>query len=154
MPELEAAANDAFLAFEKGDFRPALQGEWHATLDARDRARFGAWGPWRPNLARGKFVPCIRDPDNNVILELDKKGWAGSQGLGPYCSIDDFVCPDDPIVPGPFAAIGGKLRPVFFVKNTFEAALVRAGQFLTAVGSAGDEGLSMIESRSRELYWS
>jgi hypothetical protein len=121
--ELEAAANDAFLACEKGDFRPALQGEWHATLDARDRARFGAWGQWRLNLALGLFVPCIRDPDNDVILELDKKGWAGPQGLGPYCSIDDFVCPDDPIVPGPFAAIGGKLRPVFFVKNTFERAL-------------------------------
>jgi hypothetical protein len=121
--ELEAAANDAFLAFEKGDFRPALQGEWHATLHARDRARFGAWGRWRLNLALGLFVPCIRDPDNDVILELDKKGWAGPQGLGPYCSIDDFVCPDDPIVPGPFAAIGGKLRPVFFLKNTFEAAL-------------------------------
>ena len=121
--ELEAAANDAFLAFEKGDFRPALQGEWHATLDTRDRARFGAWGPWRSNLALGRFVPCIRDPDNNVILELDKKGWAGSQGLGPYCFIEDFVCPDDPIVPGPFAAIGGKLRPVFFVKNVFERAL-------------------------------
>jgi hypothetical protein len=121
--ELKAAANDAFLTFEKGDFRPALQGEWHATLDARDRARFGAWGQWRLNLALGLFVPCIRDPDNDVILELDKKGWAGPQGLGPYCSIDDFVCPDDPIVPGPLAAIGGKLRPVFFVKNTFEAAL-------------------------------
>jgi hypothetical protein len=121
--ELEAAANDAFLAFEKGDFRPALQGEWHATLDALDRARFGAWGPWRSNLALGRFVPCIRDPDNNVILELDKKGWARSQGLGPYCFIDDFVCPDDPIVPGPLAAIGGKLRPVFFLKDAFEKAL-------------------------------
>jgi hypothetical protein len=121
--ELEAAANDAFTSFEKGGFPQALQHEWHAALDARERARFGAWGPWRSNLARGLFVPCIRDPDNNVILELDKKGWARSQGLGPYCFIDDFVCPDDPIVPGPLAAIGGKLRPVFFEEKAFEAAL-------------------------------
>jgi hypothetical protein len=121
--ELEAAANDAFAAFEKGGFPQALQHEWHAALDARERSRFAAWGQWRSSLAGGLFVPCIRDPDNNVILELDKKGWAHSQGLGPYCFIDDFVCPDDPIVPGPLAAIGGKLRPVFFVENAFEAAL-------------------------------
>ena len=121
--ELELATSDAFEAFEKSGFPQALQHEWHAALDALERARYGAWGAWRSNLARGEFVPCIRDPDNNVILELDKKGWAGSQGLGPYCSIDDFVCPDDPIVPGPLAACGGKLRPVFFEENPFEAAL-------------------------------
>ena len=102
--ELELAAGDAFGAFKKGGFPQALQHGWHAALDALERARYGAWSPWRSNLARGVFVPCIRDPDNNVILELDKKGWAGSQGLGPYCFIDDFVCPDDPIVPGPLAA--------------------------------------------------
>jgi hypothetical protein len=120
--ELEAAANDAFTAFEKGGFPQALQHEWHAALDALERARFAAWGQWRSSLAGGRFVACIRDPDNNVILELDK-GWASSQGLGPYCFIDDFVCPDDPIVPGPLGAIGGKLRPVFFVESAFEAAL-------------------------------
>ena len=111
------------MAFEKGGFPPALQREWHAALDARDRARFGAWGPWRSNLALGRFVPCIRDPDNNVILELDKKGWAARRVWDRTASFSDFICPDDPIVPGPLAAIGEKLRPVFFVKNAFERAL-------------------------------
>jgi hypothetical protein len=121
--ELEAAGNDAFAAFEKGGFTQALQHEWHAALDALDIARVAAWVRWRTAQESGAFVPYIRDPDNDLILELNKRGWSGPPGLGPRCSLNDFICPDDPIQPGPLAAIGGKLRPVFFLKDAFEKAL-------------------------------
>src|SRR5215475_6561614 len=121
--ELEAARNGAFSAYEKNDFRQKQQDEWHAATDALDSARISAWGQFRSMLESGQLVACIRDPDRGVILELDPKAWAGPQGLGPRCSIDDFICPDDPIQPGPLAAIGGKLRPVFFLKDAFEKAL-------------------------------
>ena len=121
--ELEAACNDAFAAFQKSGFAQALQHEWHAALDALDIARVAAWARWRTALESGAFEPCIRDPDKDLILGLNKRGWSGPPGLGPRCSLSDFICPDDPIQPGPLAAIGGKLRPVFFLKDAFEKAL-------------------------------
>jgi hypothetical protein len=121
--ELEAAVNDAFAAYEKRGFAQALQHEWHAALNALEIARVAVWARWRTALELGAFVPCIRDPDHGLILELNKGGWGGPPGLGPRCSLDDFICPDDPIQPGPLAAIGGKLRPVFFMKDDFEKAL-------------------------------
>jgi hypothetical protein len=88
--ELEAARNDAFSAYEKNDFRQKQQDEWYAVTDALDSARISAWGQFRSMLESGQLVACIRDPDKGVILELDPKAWAGPQGLGPRCSIDDL----------------------------------------------------------------
>jgi hypothetical protein len=101
-------------------------------MDALVSAQISAWHQWRSMLHSGQLVPCIRDPDKGVILELDKGGWAGPQGLGPRCSIDDFICPNDPIQPGPLAAIGSKLRPVFFMKDAFAAALAEMSGLVVA----------------------
>ena len=127
-------------------FAQALQHEWHAgSRCARSRSLLAHWVRGDQTSLSGAFVPCIRDPDNNVILELDKKGWAGSQGLGPYCfRLTTLFARMIQSFPVPLAAIGGKLRPVFFVKNAFERA---AGCSERAELSAGGEGLCMIESR-------
>jgi hypothetical protein len=116
--ELEAGVNDAIATCQGGGLD-----KWYANQAARESARISAWRQLRSMLETGKLVACIRDPDTDKILELDRKGWAGSQGLGPRCSFDDFICPNDPIQPGPLAAIGGKLRPVFFMKDAFARAL-------------------------------
>ena len=116
--ELEAAVNDTFAACEK-------QHEWNIARDALDIARVAAWARWRTALELGVFVPCIRDPAHDKILTLDKQGWGEPPGLGPRYSISDFICPDDPIQPGPLAEIGGKLRPVFFLNDAFEKALAQ-----------------------------
>jgi len=124
--ELEEAVNvkfNALIACKEDDLAEELQGTWHAALVELESGRAAAWTRWRSALESGLFVACIRDPAHNEILELDKKGWGGSQGLGPRCSIDDYVCPDDLIQPGPMAAIGGKLRPVFFIREAFQAVL-------------------------------
>ena len=68
----------------------ALQHEWHAALDALDTARVAAWARWRTALESGAFEPCIRDPDKDLILGLNKRGWSGPPGLGQRCSLSDF----------------------------------------------------------------
>jgi hypothetical protein len=92
-------------------------------IAAQETARADAWESWRSDLAGGRFEPCIRDPRTGDILHLDKRGWACDPGLGPGPEIEDFVCHDDPRQPGPSTEIDGKLRPVFFNRDTFAAAL-------------------------------
>jgi hypothetical protein len=81
-------------------------------------------GRWRAELVAGRFEACIRDPRTGEFLPLDKRGWACGPGLGPRPEIEDFVYPDDPWQPGPTTEIDGKLRPVFFVRDAFMAALL------------------------------
>jgi hypothetical protein len=106
--DLETRVNDSYGLMERDGFTETLQSNWQAAVDALENARFATWRKWRASLQSGRFVACIRDPDNDVILELDKKGWDGPDGLGSHCRLDDFVWPNDPIAPGPLAAIGDK----------------------------------------------
>src|SRR6516164_3833263 len=64
-----------FPAYEKNDFRQKQQDGWYAAMDALVSAQISAWHQWRSMLHSGQLVPCIRDPDKGVILELDKGGW-------------------------------------------------------------------------------
>ena len=38
---------------------------------------------WRTAQELGAFAPYVRDPDNDLILELNERGWSGPPGLGP-----------------------------------------------------------------------
>jgi hypothetical protein len=94
-------------------------------INARETAYSNARTRWYGHLAAGDFDPRVRDPQTGEALCLDRAGWNCSPG--PWL-LGDFVCPDDPWQPGPMAAIGGSLRPVFFFREVFEAQLKKLTQ--------------------------
>jgi hypothetical protein len=96
-------------------------------FDARDQARGAAEIKFREALTAGELRAMIRDPDNGVLLELSRNDWERpSDNVGFAAGFDeDFVEPSDAFQPGPFAAIKGYLRPVFFHREEFNTWLAR-----------------------------
>ena len=71
----------------------------------------------------------MRDPETGDILRLTPIGWIPDEWLMPGGIIqtgifNDHVCPGDPETPGPPGTeLRGALRPVFFLRDEFEAWL-------------------------------
>jgi hypothetical protein len=66
----------------------------------------------------------LRDPDTGDILQLGSNGWLSSDWTDYIpCGIwTDYIVPDDDEAPGPNGTfIRGALRPVFFMRDEFEA---------------------------------
>jgi hypothetical protein len=71
-----------------------------------------------------QLTPCIRDPETGEILRASHSGWSNIEfPEGDYgWPFDNHVHPDDPYSPGPDDVIvRGKARPVFFLRDHFDA---------------------------------
>ena len=97
-------------------------------LNARDSARSEADMKFRAALAAGELRAMIRDSDKGTMLELSREGWGraptSGDGAFPGGFDEDFVEPGDIFQPGPAAAVGGYLRPVFFDRKNFNSWLL------------------------------
>ena len=75
-------------------------------------------------ITSGTVVAFVRDPEHDRTLQLRRDGW---DRLGEFEDgiTANFVGPDDPFNRGPNTVVGGKRRPVFFMRGEWEK-LVKA----------------------------
>lgn len=113
-------------------------GLWWARCDRRvnqdraganiARAQRSAASTMREALAVGDLVAHIRDPNTREILtpivwssDNLQNYWRGKSSDDALLPLEsDFVSPDDPDSPGPWAQINGHRRRVFITKPAFE----------------------------------
>jgi hypothetical protein len=86
----------------------------------------------RQHLYDGEITAYVRDPKTGDILRLDCEGWTLPTTVTKpphtivYCFNENYVHPDDPRAPGPSETqVRGAIRPVFFLRDEFEAWLQR-----------------------------
>ena len=92
------------------------------------RAERAAAYSMREALADGSLVALIRDPKTGDILKPSvwsddglQNYWRGRTNTDSSAPLEsDFVSPDDPNAPGPWAQSNGRRRRVFFWLNDFQ----------------------------------
>jgi hypothetical protein len=92
------------------------------------RAERAAAYSMREALANGSLVALIRDPKTGDILKPSvwsddglQNYWRGRTNTDSSAPLEsDFVSPDDPNAPGPWAQSDGRRRRVFFWLNDFQ----------------------------------
>lgn len=97
-------------------FDKELEEEWHRRKEANLFLRL--------EIEAKRLVACIRDPETGEILQLRSDDWipTGWDDYIPPGIWTDYVRPDDYEAPGPKGTlIRGALRPVFFMRDEFEA---------------------------------
>ena len=87
--------------------------------DEFDRAQRVANQRLRKWITDGAITAFVRDPEHDRTLQLTRDGW---DRLGEFENgiTANFVGPDDPLNRGPNTVIGGKRRPVFFIRGELE----------------------------------
>ena len=101
---------------DKEAFDKQLEEEWHRRKEANLFLRL--------EIEAKKLVACTRDPETGDILQLRSDDWIPSSwddyipsGIWIY-----YIIPDDYDAPGPSGTmIRGALRPVFFMRDEFQA---------------------------------
>jgi hypothetical protein len=97
-------------------FDQELEEEWHRRKEANLFLRL--------QIEAAELVACVRDPQTGDVLQLRSDDWIPSEwdDYIPPGIWTDFVIPDDYEAPGPNGSlIRGALRPVFFMRDEFEA---------------------------------
>ena len=97
-------------------FDKELEEEWHQRKEANLFLRLA--------IEAKKLVACTRDPETGDILQLRSDDWipSGWDDYIPPGIWTDYIIPDDYEAPGPNGTlIRGALRPVFFIRDEFEA---------------------------------
>jgi hypothetical protein len=107
---------EAKIQVDKDAFDKQLEEEWHCRKEANLFLRL--------EIEAKNLVACTRDPETGDILRLHSDGWIPS-GWDDYIPPGiwiDYIIPDDYDAPGPTGTmIRGALRPVFFMRDGFEA---------------------------------
>src|ERR1700737_3918303 len=107
-------------------FDKELEEEWHRRKEANLFLRL--------EIEAKELVACTRDPETGDILQLRSDDWLPIDwdDYIPPGIWTDYIIPDDYEAPGPNGTlIRGALRPVFFMRDEFEA------WFKKAFGSTG-----------------
>jgi hypothetical protein len=97
-------------------FDKELEEEWHQRKEANLFLRL--------EIEAKKLVACTRDPETGDILQLRSDNWipSGWDDYIPPGIWTDYIIPNDYEAPGPNGTfIRGALRPVFFMRDEFEA---------------------------------
>ena len=84
-----------------------------------DRAQRVANQRLRKWITDGAITAFVHDTEHDRTLRVTRDGW---DRLGEFeCGITaNFVGPDDPLNHGPNTLVGGKRRPVFFIRGELE----------------------------------
>jgi len=99
-------------------FDKELEEEWHRRKEANLFLRL--------EIEAKKLVACTRDPKTGDVLQLRPDDWipSGWDDYIPPGIWTDYITPGDYEAPGPNGTlIRGALRPVFFMRDEFEAWL-------------------------------
>jgi hypothetical protein len=99
-------------------FDKELEQEWHQRKEANLFLRL--------EIEAKRLVACTRDPEIGQTLQLRSDDWipSGWDDYIPPGIWTDYIIPDDYEAPGPNGTlIRGALRPVFFMRDEFEAWL-------------------------------
>jgi hypothetical protein len=97
-------------------FDKELEEEWHRRKEANLFLRL--------EIEAKKLVACTRDPETGHNLQLRSDDWipSGWDDYIPPGIWNDYIIPDDYEAPGPNGTfIHGALRPVFFMRDKFDA---------------------------------
>jgi hypothetical protein len=139
-------------------------GLWWGRLDRRKnqdmawpkigRAQRTAASTMREALAVGDLVAHIRDPNTGEILTPSvwsadnlQNFWRGKTTEDASLPLEgDFVSPDDPDSPGPWAQINGRRRRLFIKKQAFELWSCIKENCDLAIPSQGNERLVVAAS--------
>jgi hypothetical protein len=99
-------------------FDKELEEVWHRRKEANLFLRLA--------IEERELVACTRDPHTGDVLQLSSDGWIASDWYSyvPPGIWTDYIIPDDHESPGPNGTlIRGALRPVFFLRDEFDAWL-------------------------------
>jgi hypothetical protein len=131
-------------------FDKELEEEWHQRKEANLFLRL--------EIEAKRLVACTRDPEIGQTLQLRSDDWipSGWDDYIPPGIWTDYIIPDDYEAPGPNGTlIRGALRPVFFMRDEFEAWLKKtfgATESITAVSEPNPklQNLKRVEAHRKE----
>jgi hypothetical protein len=113
---LRSRAEERKIGHDPETFDRELEEEWHRRKEANLFLRLA--------IEERELVACTRDPETGDILQLRSDHWIPSDWNDyiPPGIWTDYVIPDDYEASGPNGTlIRGALRPVFFMRDDFDA---------------------------------